>query len=307
MSYTPILATQTLREIEVAMRKDQGGLFRETLRDLMPQAEDAYRGAEDPFRSHLGASLMGRPCPRELWYSFHWTTRPTFEGQLLRLFNRGHLEEPRMVALLKMIGCTVWQFDAEGKQFRIDGHKGHFGGGLDSVILGLPDCPDEYTLGEFKTHNDKSFQKLKGDGMREAKFEHYVQMQLYMGKHKLRVGLYLAVNKNNDELYGELVPFDEKVCNQFQARAAAIIDAVTPPARISTSPGWYQCKFCDHSPVCHGAAQPDRNCRTCRWSEPGETSVWLCNNPQVPIEVLSKDVQIQGCAEYAVHPGIKAK
>lgn len=307
MSYTPILATKTLATIAAAMYYDQGALFRETLRDLMPQAEDAYRGAEDPFRSHLGASLMGRPCSRELWYTFHWATEKKFEGQTLRLFNRGHLEEPRMMALLKMIGCTIWQFDSEGKQFRIDGHKGHFGGGLDGVVLGVPDSPDEIMLTEFKTHGEKSFIKLKDDGVREAKFEHFVQMQLYMGHHKLRVALYLAVNKNTDELYGELVPYDERIREQFMTRAALLIDAANPPARINQSPGWYQCKFCDHSPVCHGAAQPDRNCRTCRWSEPGETSVWLCNNPQVPVEVLSKDVQIQGCAEYAVHPGIKAK
>ena len=86
---------------------------------------------------------MGRPCSRELWYTFHWATEKKFEGQTLRLFNRGHLEGPRMMALLKMIGCTIWQFDSEGKQFRIDGHKGHFGGGLDGVVLGVPDSQVE--------------------------------------------------------------------------------------------------------------------------------------------------------------------
>lgn len=307
MSYTPILATKTLACIEQAMVKDQGALFRQTLRDLMPLAEDAYRGEEDAFRSHLGASLMGRPCSRELWYSFRWATRPAFEGRMLRLFNRGHLEEPRMVALLKMIGCTVWQFDAEGKQFRINGHKGHFGGGLDSVILGAPDCPDEYVLGEFKTHGEKSFLKLLDDGMRDAKFEHFVQMQLYMGKHKLRGGLYLAVNKNTDELYGELVPFDQKIYEQFEARAAAIIDAQTPPDRISKSPGWYQCKLCDHAPVCHGAAAPDRNCRTCRWSEPLAEAVWVCHNPIRQGTQLDKERQLRGCEDYSMHPGIKSK
>lgn len=317
MSYTPRIATQTLATIAAALERDQGASFRQHLRHLIPLAEDAYRGEEDPFRSHLGASIIGRECARELWYSFHWTTAPSFEGRILRLFNRGHLEEPRMVALLQMIGCTVWQFDEKGNQFRVAGYKGHFGGGMDGVILGIPELPDEPVLGEFKTHNDKSFQKLKGDGVRESKFEHYVQMQTYMGKNGFRWGLYMAVNKNDDELYAELIPFDQVTYDRFQERSVMIIDAVEPPTRINNSPGWYKCKFCDFSPVCHGAAQPDKNCRTCRWSTPVDGGKWICENPIVlakaeaqgwedPIE-LDKDAQLKGCEDYEQHPLIKAK
>lgn len=317
MSYAPRIASQTLATISAMLERDQGAAFRQHLRRLMPLAEDAYRDEEGAFRSHLGASLIGRECARELWYSFRWVTKPRFDGRLIRLFNRGHLEEPRMVALLLMIGCTVWQFDENGQQFRIKGHKGHFGGGMDGVVLGIPEIPDEPVVAEFKTHNDKSFQKLKGEGVREAKFEHYVQMQTYMGKNDLRWALYLATNKNDDELYAELVAFDQGTYNKFQERAAAIIDAVEPPPRINNSPGWYKCKFCTHAPVCHGAAMPERNCRTCRWSTPIEDGKWICENPTVvaaaeaqcwenPIE-LDKEAQLHGCANYELHSLIKAK
>lgn len=317
MSYAPRIASQTLATISAMLERDQGAAFRQHLRRLMPLAEDAYRDEEGAFRSHLGASLIGRECARELWYSFRWVTKPRFDGRLIRLFNRGHLEEPRMVALLLMIGCTVWQFDENGQQFRIKGHKGHFGGGMDGVVLGIPEIPDEPVVAEFKTHNDKSFQKLKGEGVREAKFEHYVQMQTYMGKNDLRWAIYLATNKNDDELYAELVAFDQGTYNKFQERAAAIIDAVEPPPRINNSPGWYKCKFCTHAPVCHGAAMPERNCRTCRWSTPIEDGKWICENPTVvaaaeaqcwkdPIE-LDKESQLHGCANYELHPLIKAK
>lgn len=311
---TPRIAAQTLAAISVAMEKDQGARYRTLLRELMPLAEDAYRGEEDAFRSHLGASLIGRECARELWYSFHWTTAPTFEGRMLRLFNRGHLEEPRMVALLRLIGCTVWQLDENGKQFRVSGYKGHFGGSMDGVVLGLPEMPDEPALAEFKTHNDKSFQKLKGDGVREAKLEHYVQMQIYMGKNALRWALYMAVNKNDDDLYAELVAFDRETFERFDQRAAGIIDAQEAPPRISESPGWYKCKICPFAPVCHGAALPDVNCRTCRWSTPVEGGKWVCENPKVmaehgqttPVE-LDKETQLRGCPHYEMNPTIKSK
>lgn len=312
------VATKTLAAIDAALQADQGAKFRGLLRGLMPLAEDAYRDAEDSFRTHLGASLIGRECAREIWYGWHWVTKPKFEGRILRLFNRGHLEEPRFVALLQMIGCQVWQYDENGKQFRISDHRGHYGGSLDGVVRGLPDLdPDTPALTEFKTHNDKSFAKLVAEGVQSAKLEHYVQMQQYMGKYGLRWALYLAVNKNDDTIHGELVEFNSATYTRFLDRAGMIINQQEPPPRINNSPGWFKCKFCDHSPVCHGPTLPERNCRTCAHSAPGEDGQWVCRSPaqigkaeaqcwEDPI-VIGKESQLLGCEDYELNPTIKAK
>lgn len=301
----PTLATQTLQLIESCLHADQGATYRGFLRELMPLQEDAYREEEDDFRSHLGASILGRECGREVWYSFRWVTRKKFPGWLIRLFNRGHLEEPRFVALLKMIGCTVWQFDQEGNQFRIKGYRDHYGGGLDSVLRGLPEMPNENVLGEYKTHNDKSFAKLENSGVQVSKPEHYVQIQQYMGFYNLNWALYLATNKNDDKLYAELVPFDEVNYGQYQHRAVFIVDSQSPPPRISNSPGWYKCRFCDHKPVCHGKEQPDLNCRTCAWIQVADQGQWLCTHPNQSGIVLDKATQLRGCNYYEVNPTIK--
>jgi len=310
----PILATRTLHAISELMLRDQGASYRRALRDLLPKVEDAYRGDEDPYRSHLGASIIGRDCAREVWYSWHWVTKPQFDGRMLRLFNRGHLEEARFVALLQIIDCEVWQFDEHGSQTRFTGHGGHYGGGLDAVIRGVPDMPSVPLLGEFKTHNDKSFQKLKAQGVRTAKFEHYVQMNQYMGGLNLSNALYLAANKNDDELYGEIVPYDRENHERFMDRARQIIEAKTAPAKINESPGWFQCKFCDHREVCHGSKQPERNCRTCVHAIAGKKNgEWLCTNPNsfdfehanMGLHVLTKEEQVHGCHAYEVNPAIK--
>jgi hypothetical protein len=307
-SLVPIPAPLTMQAISDAIEMDRGATFRRHLRTLIPLAEDVFREEEDSFRSHLGASIIGRECPREIWYSFRWAIKPVFGARIIRLFNRGHLEEPRMVALLLTIGCKVWQYDENGKQFRIGGYKGHFGGGMDAVVLGVPDLPGEPMLGEFKTHNDKSFQKLKEQGVRASKFEHFVQMQTYMGKNSFRWGLYLATNKNDDDLHGELVEFDQQIYTRFQEQAAAIIDAKEPPPRINNSPGWYKCKFCTFREVCHEAAPPEKNCRTCKWAAPVEGAQWICQNPinivdaeiqgwEEPI-TLTKESQLAACGYY---------
>ena len=258
-----LAATKTLEAIEKAMYADQGASFRGHLGRLMPLAADAYSTKEDLWRDHLGASLIGRECGRELWYSFHWATEKRFDGRMLRLFNRGHLEEPRFIALLTMIGCQIWQVDGNGKQFRISDHNGHFGGSMDGVIQGLPDIPDQPVLGEFKTHNAKSFEKLVSEGVLKAKWEHFVQMQLYMGKNSLAWAAYCATNKDTDAIHIELVQFDQLQYQRYLDRAGMLIAATSPPPKINESPGWFKCKFCDQKEVCHNGAPLARNCRTC--------------------------------------------
>jgi hypothetical protein len=175
-----------------------------------------------------------------------------------------------------MIGCKVWANTETGDQFRISGYKGHFGGSLDGVATGIPEVPDFPVLLEFKTHSLKSFTKLKEVKVRQAKPEHYIQMQLYMGGFNLSYALYLAVNKNDDEIYGEIIPFDNTVYTQAQQKIQLIIDSKYPPNRISTQASWYECKFCDFHGICHKGEAPDRNCRTCKFSVPVQNKNWLC-------------------------------
>lgn len=297
-----LIATKTLEAIEKAMYADQGASFRGHLGRLTPLAADAYSTKEDLWRDHLGASLIGRECGRELWYSFHWATEKRFDGRMLRLFNRGHLEEPRFIALLTMIGCSVWQVDENGKQFRIGDHNGHFGGSMDGVIQGLPDIPDQPVLGEFKTHNAKSFEKLISEGVLKAKWEHFIQMQVYMGKNSLTWAAYCATNKDTDAIHIELVQFDQLQYQRYLDRAGMIIAATSPPPRINESPGWFKCKFCDQKDVCHNGATLARNCRTCHWSRVAEKGAWACVHedtlePYGPTNI-SKEMQRTGCKRY---------
>lgn len=293
------IAEKTLKAIEEAVAQDQGAAYRQILQKVLPHIGDAYRGIDSPFRAHLGASVIGGKCPRAIWYGFHWMKKPKFNARLLRLFNRGHLEEGRLIALLLTIGVQVYQQDANGKQFRISDAGGHFGGSGDGVAVGIPDLPPNVpALLEFKTHNDKSFAKLSEAGVRAAKFEHFVQMQMYMRKMAIAVALYMAVNKNNDEIYAELVPLDAELADQFLDRARNIIESQTPPARINNSPGWYECKWCDYHSICHGSAKPDRNCRTCKFGEAINTGEWYCNNLDSVHEALSMEQQLNACELY---------
>lgn len=292
------LASKTVAAIDAAIQADQGAAYRGWLGKVIGHIGDAYRTSKEGHRSHMGASLIGGECARAIWYNFHWATKSNFSGRLMRLFNRGHLEEARFIAMLLTIGCEVFQQDANGNQYRISHADGHFGGSGDGVVIGLPDLPPgTAALAEFKTHNDKSFSELKAKGVRDAKFEHYVQMNVYMRKMGIACALYLAVNKNNDELHGEIVALDSAVADQFLDRGEKIVWMQEPPSRLSESPGFFKCRFCDHKPVCHLKAAPDRNCRTCTYSEPAQNGAWECKLLGTQID---KDTQQIGCGKYTV-------
>lgn len=285
------IAVRTLLAIEDAIQKDQGASFRVWLGKVLPHIGDAYRGGDDGFRGHLGASILGEECARKLWYGFRWVHKSVFEARTLRLFNRGHLEEGRFIAILLAAGIQVWQQDSNQKQFRISELGGHLGGSLDGIALGIPDIPSgEQALVEFKTHNDKSFKSLVKDGLRSSKPMHYVQKQIYMRKKGLRYGLYMAVNKNDDSLYAEIIELDETIADKYLERGRRIIMLRSEPDRMSgASPSFYLCKFCDYNEICYRVEKPVHNCRTCAYSVAVEDGTWICNSTRRRAEEMFRD------------------
>lgn len=233
-------------------------------------AIDSYHEAnqEDGRRAHLGASIIGRSCSRALWYTFRWARSPRHKGRLLRLFRRGHEEEPRMINDLRDVGVEVHCVEPDtGKQFRVSEVGGHFGGSMDGCALGIHEAPKTWHVLEFKTSGDKPFQKLKKQGVLAAKPEHYAQMQVYMHLTGMTRAFYMAVNKNDDELYTERVKYDAEFAIRVVEKARRIITAQQPLERIG-GPDWYECKWCDYYDICHDTNLPERNCRTCLSSTP---------------------------------------
>lgn len=290
-----MLAKKTLALIDEKIELDGGNSFRKWLEHYIPRMGDAYAQNDNEFRSHLGASSIGRDCLREIWYGWRWYKKAAFEGRMLRLFNRGHLEEARFLALLKMIGCEVWNETTEGKQFRVSGFKGHFGGSCDAVIKGIPDLPHIPMLAEFKTHGDSSFSGLLSKGLILAKWEHYVQMQIYMAGLGLTHGVYFAVNKNNDELYAEIIELNQDVIQRTQEKIITLVEATEPPPRMTgASPTWYKCKFCNYKGICHNGEVPNKTCRSCAWLRIEPDGSWACSNTECYPEpaILTKEEQL---------------
>ena len=230
----------------------------------------------DGFRDHLGASIIGKSCARALWYDFRWVTPSHHSGRLLRLFETGQLEEDRLVRNLRATGATVLEVDPDtGRQFRVEAHGGHFGGSLDGVAIGLLEAPKTWHVLEFKTHSAKSFADLTAKGVVLSKPQHAAQMQIYMHLTGITRAFYVAVCKDTDALHIERIEADGAMAERLLEKAGRIIFAQHPPARISEDPAWFECRFCDHHGVCHGARFSAHHCRSCLHATPVEGG-WHC-------------------------------
>lgn len=273
-----IIWAMAIRMLNLSLPTD-----REKLEELLAEDLDLFCQTyyEQGHRNHLGASEMGEECWRKLWYGFRWTKLEWHDGRMMRLFNVGHSAEPRFVTYLRGIGFEVKEFDTDGKQFRISGAMGHYGGSLD----GLCKAPSRYQLSEdiiflneFKTNGTgKGYSDVEEKGVAKAKPRHFAQMSQYGYHMKIKYGIYMIENKNDSEITIKVVELDWNLGAQLEKKAEQIIFAKEPPPRISENKSFFNCKYCHLSGICHDGEQPEKNCRSCRNAVPTENATWTCS------------------------------
>mgnify|MGYP001809815117 CR=1 FL=1 len=262
---------------------------------------------EDRERTYLGASIIGDPCWRKLWYLFRWAYEPEkFDARMLRLFETGHIEEARIVADLRASGVSIWDLDPKtGEQWAISDIGGHFCGHTDGVGKRIHEAPKEPHLLECKSHNDDSFRQLLKLCVEKAKPVHYAQMQIYMHYMRLSRALYYAVNKNDDAEYSERVPYDQICAARLISKARTIITVERPPQKLHSDPNAkmarIDCACCSVREGCHEGTWARRNCRTCLHSTPmldGDAR-WHCERHD---HDLTREDQEVGCSAHLYIP-----
>lgn len=241
---------------------------------------------QDDHRTHLGASIIGSDCRRYVWSVFRWLKREVFSARMLRLFERGKREEAHLIEYIQAAGVTEFKpFSlSTEEQSRFSGVDGHYGGSTDGLGMfnGVP------IVCEFKTHNAKSFANLKKNGVIVSKPKHFAQMCAYGKAFNIDHGLYVASNKNDDDLHIELLKLDFAYADDLTAKAFDIIYATVPPAKIALQSTAFECAYCVFQDICHRGAMPEKNCRSCLMSTATPGGQWFCRtwNATIPPEAI---------------------
>ena len=279
------------------------------------QAIDAAmvrRSAEDA-RPYLGASSIGQPCSRRLWYVFRWACVEQFDAATLYRFEDGHRTEDLLAARLRMVpGVQLHTLDPRsGKQFAVEECAGHFRGHLDGAVLGLLQAPKTWSVWEAKAVGDDKLAKL-----RKAKAEHgekaalaawdgiyYAQAIIYMHLTGMTRHYLTASSPGGRVTESVRTNEDKAEAARLIDKARRIVESPTPPAGISDDPAFYQCKFCPAANVCHRSEGVQVNCRTCVHATPemDGNGRWSCARHRKDV---STDEQRKGCAEHRLIPDL---
>ena len=254
----------------------------------------------------------GEECERALYYRLRWASPlEQIDGQKERRFETGRREEERLLADLAAAGVEVQTTDpATGRQFSVELADGWLRGKVDGLCLGLPEAPKTQHVVETKSHAEKSFKELlkhappKGEGLSRSNPTHYAQVQLYLLGLSLTRALYLAVNKNTDELYTERVAFDATFALALEARILRIAFSDRPPPRLWDDPaakGAFACNWCSARAQCHEGAFARVNCRTCLSASLRSGANVFCTLHQ---RELSYQEQQQGCPQHLFLPDL---
>lgn len=247
-------------------------------------------------RPHLGYSTIGNQCKRAVAYQFYWTHTKAVEGRLERIFRMGDSIELLLVTALESIGIEV-DIGLDGGQHRVSDETGHIGGSLDGILRNVPDFEGQELLFEGKSMNHTNFLDMKRKGVQGSKPVHYVQMNMYMGRLDLEFGMYVAMDKNTQELYIEILPFDRMCYDHHNEAGEHILSLkhINELPKISHNPSWFACKICDSKDVCHKGEPVAMNCRTCEHSAIVQDGKWGC---LMVHKELSVKAQETGCGSY---------
>ena len=199
---------------------------------IFEKIDEFIANDNDRFRGHLGFSGIGDDDEYKLWMGFHWCLPSTFGGRMLRLFDLGNRIEDQVVDNIRDSGViSIAPHDKDGNQFRASFFGGHFAGSCDGLLKGVLPPPEENVvlLLEVKSANDKRFKELVKLQSYEGWSETYRwQIHAYMGALGLTKCMVVVVNKNNSEIYSEVIDYNESVWERAQEKAERIICSDAP-------------------------------------------------------------------------------
>jgi len=245
----------------------------------------------DQERNYLGASSIGDPCSRKLWLEFNKYVEPEqFPPRLLRLFQRGKNEELIFETHIYDLGIEIVDSCTDQAGFK----DGFFAGHGDGVYL----IDGDRVASEMKTHSLKSFSALKHGQLRQTHPKHYGQCIVYAGKFDCAYALYMAVCKDNDELFIDVIEFNQAEYKEYCDKAEYITTTDKPPERLASKSSDFRCKFCHAHSVCWGMQMPRVNCRNCATADREPVNgKFLCEMN------ANKELDSSGsCAHHAWNP-----
>lgn len=214
-------------------------------------------------RNYLGASLIGEPCARKIWYKFNGF--PEEKSPWADIANcaadSGHYAEEVTAKRLKAIpGLKLLTHKDDGKQYGFEAFGGKFKGHVDGLIIGLLQAPKADHIWEHKDKDHKKFADFQnkkqeyGDKNTLKNWDQVYYAQAQVNMHYFNINRhYMTVSYAGGRRYESCrTDYNAEDAAMYVDRADKIISATAPPPRINENPDFFVCKFCPFKEDCHG-------------------------------------------------------
>ena len=199
-------------------------------------------------RDYLGASSIGRPCYRSIWYDYNHPEFASLSPNQKITFDIGKRLEGMILDYIEEAKIKIERPNEENGFLRVVSKEcNKLQGHMDGIIYinGKPGVL------EIKTANNASFNKFKNSNLRHWNDGYFMQIMAYIGMSKLEYAYVVALNKDTSEIHSEYVLFDEDVFQEIITKAEVIVKANEAPPRINKSPLYFICNMCKYKKVCH--------------------------------------------------------
>lgn len=223
--------------------------------------------SKERSRQYLGASRLGVSCERALQYEYAQAPVDPgreLQGRILRIFERGHVNEDSMVEWLRAAGFDLRTHktltDGPSEQIGFSTADGCLQGHIDGVFVGGPRGFKYPALWEHKCLNSKSWRDLEKNKLAVSKPIYAAQVAIYQAYLELHENpaIFTAVNADTIEIYAELVPFDAALAQAMSDRGVRVIAATHAGEllpRAYFDPTHFDCKFCAWQDRCWRTSQ----------------------------------------------------
>lgn len=199
---------------------------------------------KDAHRDYIGASQIGNPCDRSIWYEFNCFDREVDRVKVSKTYDVGRNLEHLIARYISESGIWIDRPDHAYSDKEIPQFRGHIDG-----LLRLTN--QEPIVIEIKTCKASSFARFVKHGLKKWSPNYYDQMQSYLGMTGYQNGVLLAFNKDDSQLHEEWVEFDCIHYEMLKDKVKRIITSEDAPDRINRSPLFHVCQMCNFRKVCN--------------------------------------------------------
>jgi hypothetical protein len=200
------------------------------------------------MRRYIGASSIGNPCVRAIWYGYKGVIGEAIDPKLQITFDIGKKVEELILSYLEVSEVKIIRANEESKfLYCEDSNIPEFQGHMDAIL----ELGDRKVILEIKTAKSSSFSTFKKDGLKKWSNSYYAQLQSYMGMSSIYESIIIAINKDSSEMHSEWVYFNEDDYINLRGKVSYIKSFEEPPARINNNSCFHICQKCKFKMICH--------------------------------------------------------